>query len=145
MPRRKTANKPRKVAKKRAVKDPFLKHPDWSNAKLFGFIRSALRAAWSRYPPKYLVLAAAKRKYEGPNKRLKWEFQCNECKQYFPQKQISVDHIIPAGSLRSFEDIGPFCEKLFVGVEDLQVLCTAGCHQKKTARERDEKVKEKNK
>lgn len=134
----------KKVAKKapakkrRALTPPFPEYPDWSEAKFFSFIRSALRAAWSRWPPKYQLLAKAKRKYEGPNKRLKWEFQCNECKLYYPQKEISVDHINPAGTLRSFEDIGSFCERLFVGEDKLQVLCS-GCHNIKTAQERADK------
>lgn len=135
MPRRKTANKPRKVAKKRAVKDPFPEYGEWSNAKFFGFIRSALRAAWSRWPPKYKLLAEARREYNGPNKRLKWEFLCNGCQTYHPQKNVSVDHIVPAGSLRSFEDIGSFCERLFVAEDKLQVLCKV-CHDKKTKEER---------
>lgn len=132
----------RKAPAKKAVRKnstpPFSEHPEWSEAKFFAFIRSALRAAWSRWPPKYRLLAAAKRKYEGPNKRLKWEFLCNECKTYHPQKDVSVDHIIPAGTLRCFEDIGPFCQRLFVGEDKLQVLCT-GCHKIKTGLEREEK------
>lgn len=121
--------------KRRALTPPFAEYPEWSEAKFFSFIRSALRAAWSRWPPKYQLLAKAKRKYEGPNKRLKWEFQCNECQHYYPQKEISVDHIVPAGTLRTFDDIGPFCERLFVGEDKLQVLCTS-CHNVKTQEER---------
>lgn len=139
MAKRKTPAKKAAAPKKsRATTPPFPEHPEWSEAKFFAFIRSALRAAWSRWPPKYRLLAAAKRKYEGPNKRLKWEFLCNECKTYHPQKDVSVDHIVPAGSLRSFEDIGTFCERLFVGEDKLQVLCT-GCHALKTAEERNAK------
>ena len=129
-------------AKKKAVRKnstpPFAEYPDWSEAKFFSFIRSALRAAWSRWPPKYQLLAKAKRKYEGPNKRLKWEFLCNECKNYYPQKEISVDHIDPAGTLRTFEDIGLFCQRLFVGEDKLQVLCSE-CHRQKTSQEREER------
>lgn len=133
-------NMPRKVAKKTTARrkgttPPFEPHPDWTEARFFAFLRSALRAAWSRWPPKYKVLAEAKRKSESSNKRLKWEFQCNECKAWFPQKQVSVDHMVPAGTLRRFEDLPDFCRNLFVGTESLQVLCDE-CHSRKSLAER---------
>lgn len=124
--------------------EPYAPHPDWTKARFFSFIRSALRAAWSRYPPKYQVLANAKRKSESSNKRLKYEFQCNKCKDWYPQKQVSVDHIIPAGTLRDFEDLPEFCRRLFVSIEELQVLCTV-CHHKKSALERAARSKNKDK
>lgn len=137
------------MAKKKATKKrqgtprtpPYEKYPEWSNARFFSFLRSALRSAWSKYPPKYTVLAKAKRKSESDNKRLKWEFQCNECNRWHPQKEVSVDHIIPAGTLKTFEDLPEFCRKLFCSEEELQVLCKA-CHDIKTKQEREDKQKE---
>jgi hypothetical protein len=57
---------------------------------------------------------------------------------WFPDKKINVDHKIPAGSLRSGADLEGFIERLFVEVEGLQVLCI-NCHDKKTAKERENK------
>lgn len=102
------------------------------------FLRSGLRAKWTRWPPKYAVLAAAKRKYEGPNKRQKFEYQCAQCGGWFPQKEVAVDHIVPVGALRSLDDLPIFVAKLFVGPDKLQVLCDAD-HQVKTNKEREER------
>ena len=116
--------------------EPFAKYPEWTQARFWSFVRSALRSAWSRYPPKYKVLANSKRNYKGPNKQQKYEFQCAECKEWFKAKEVSVDHITPAGTLRTYEDLPSFVEKLFVSEDELQVLCTKGCHAKKTLAER---------
>ena len=128
----------KKVAKKAATKRKGVKrtppHPEWeawSSAQYWSFLRSGLRSKHQRYPPRYAVLDAAKRPSESDNKRLKWEFQCNECKLWHPQKNVSVDHIIPCGSLKSYEDLPGFVQRLFVGVAGLQVLCKK-CHDAKT-------------
>lgn len=135
------ATKPKKKATKRkGVKrtPPFVHWPEWSEAQFWSFLRSGLRSKHQRYPPRYAVLDAAKRKSQSDNKRLKWEFQCNVCRNWYPQKEISVDHIVPCGTLKSFEDLPGFVERLFVGVPGLQCLCT-GCHNLKTAQDKLEK------
>lgn len=126
------------VAKKsRARTPPFKEHPDWSEAKFWSFLRSGLRGTYNRWPPKWTILAEAKRAYQGDDKRTKWEYQCAQCQNYYKQKEISVDHIHPAGSLNNFNDIAGFVERLFVGTQGLQVLCKE-CHDRKT---REDKVK----
>lgn len=120
--------------KSRARTPPFEEYPEWSEAKFFAFIRSGLRAKWGRWPPKYQALAQAKRPYKGENKRQKFEYKCAKCKKWYMQKEVSVDHVEPAGTLKSFDDIAEFSRKLFVGVDKLQVLCDT-CHKKKTQKE----------
>lgn len=83
-------------------------------------------------------MAAGKRKYQGDNKRQKFEYHCQECNGWFPQKEVQVDHVIPVGTLKSFDDLPAFCEKLFVGVDKLRRLCLT-CHAVKTAAERKER------
>lgn len=117
---------------------PFVNYPTWSEAKFWGFIRSGLRSTYNKWPPKWEVLKESKREYNGPNKRQKYEYQCNECKNYVTQKDISVDHKIPAGALNSFADLPGFVERLFVSKEGLQCLCKE-CHKTKTLKERKEK------
>jgi 5-methylcytosine-specific restriction endonuclease McrA len=112
----------------RARTPPSKEWPEWSEAKKWGFIRSKLRAGWNRWPPKFAVLAAGKRKYEGPNKLQKHEFQCSECGEWFKQKDVEVDHIIPAGQLRAYEDLPAFVERLYCGVDSLRILCKP-CHK----------------
>lgn len=77
----------------------------------------------------------SRRTYKGPLKRQKFEYQCNECKNWFPEKNINVDHMVPAGSLNCANDLPGFVERLFIEVEGLQVLCQ-GCHDIKTKEEK---------
>lgn len=117
---------------------PFPAYPAWSQARFWSYLRSGLRAAYNKWPPKWDVLKAAKRPYTGNSKQQKWEFKCAVCGKYYKQKDVSVDHVVPAGALNSFDDIAGFCSRLFVGVEGLQVLCTT-CHSTKTKEERVDK------
>lgn len=121
---------------------PFEKYPKWTTARFWTFIRSALRTAWNKYPVKYSVLNNSKRPaeyewYGARNQKLnvKWEYQCNHCKDWFMGKQVSVDHIIPVGTLKDYDDLPDFTRRLFVSEEELQILCKE-CHDKKTQEER---------
>lgn len=111
----------------------------WSEARYFGFIRSGLRRMSARWPVKYQVMEESRRKYTGGDKRTKWEYQCAHCKGWFKGKDIQVDHIVPAGSLKTFEDLPKFVSTLFCEKENLQTLCTS-CHNIKTQEERNAKT-----
>ena len=105
----------------------------WTEARYFQFIRTALRKAFSRYPVKYAVLNDAKRTVTG--KRHKYEYKCCECKGWFKSTEVQVDHIIPCGSLKTFDDLPRFVSTLFCESDNLQVICKP-CHKAKTAEER---------
>jgi hypothetical protein len=111
---------------------PFELYPEWTTARFFSFLRSGLRATFNRYPPKYNTLLGARRPAQSEDSRLKWEYQCAECKNWFPKKEVECDHITPAGTLKSFEDLAEFVRKL-AGPQ--QVLCRT-CHTNKTNNER---------
>ena len=114
---------------------PYANYPAWTTARQWSFVRSALRSAWSRHPVRFEALRRAERPYKGPDKRRKKEWQCAECRSWNKSKDVSVDHIIPAGSLKKLEDLPGFVERLlFISVDDLQVLCS-GCHTKKSNEE----------
>lgn len=130
MAKKKTAAK-----KSRARTPPFAAYPAWSEAKFWSFLRSNIRRASSKWPPIYEAKAAARRPNESSNKRLKWEYQCAKCGGWFPDKEVSVDHTVPVGTLKCWEDLPGFCERLFCSSEGLQVLCST-CHGIKTAEER---------
>lgn len=121
--------------KRRAKTPPFAAYPSWSEAKFWGFLRSGLRACYNKYPVKWETLRAACRESKGKDKRQKWEYKCNKCSKWYKQKDVSVDHIVPAGALSKYEDIAGFVERLFCGTDGLQVLCST-CHNKKTQEER---------
>jgi 5-methylcytosine-specific restriction endonuclease McrA len=106
-----------------------------TEAAFWSFIRSALRQKSRFWKPILQTKLAAKRKYHGPNKRQKFEYQCAICNEWFPEKKINVDHIIPAGSLSCAADLPGFVERLFCEQDNLQVLCTH-CHDIKSKEDR---------
>jgi 5-methylcytosine-specific restriction endonuclease McrA len=127
--------KAKKVTKSKVVKTR--NSGTLSESGFWSFIRSALRQKSRWWKPISECKQKVKRPYKGPNKRQKFEYQCNECKQWHPEKNINVDHIIPAGTLKCANDLPGFVERLFCEIDNLQVLC-ANCHDKKT---KDEKSK----
>lgn len=103
-----------------------------SKAAFFQMIRSALRNKSRWWKPITDAKNAARRRNIGSNKRLKWEFQCNNCKNWFPSDDVCVDHINEAGSLNSLNDLPRFVGNLFCEMDGLQVLCKNACHLEKT-------------
>jgi 5-methylcytosine-specific restriction endonuclease McrA len=74
--------------------------------------------------------------YTGPNKRQKWEYKCEHCRQLFKGTEVQVDHIIPVGTLRCLEDIPGFVQRLTSeDPANYQVLCKP-CHLVKTMSEK---------
>jgi 5-methylcytosine-specific restriction endonuclease McrA len=109
-----------------------------TESAFWSFIRSGLRQKSRWWKPITQCKLDAKRTYKGPNKRQKFEYQCNSCKKWFAEKNINVDHIDPAGSLNCANDLPGFVERLFCEVDNLQVLCS-GCHNIKTQNEKNGK------
>lgn len=107
----------------------------WTEARYWAFIRSALRRAWAKYPVRFQVLQKARRPYTGEDKRTKWEYNCAKCNGWFKSKEVEVDHVESAGSLKSYEDLGGFCKRLFCEEDNLRVLCKS-CHKQVTQEER---------
>lgn len=99
----------------------------WTEARYFGFIRSALRSAFQKWGPKHEAKKQAKVAYN--------TYQCAHCDEHFGSKDVEVDHIEPAGSLKTFSDLPAFVERMFCEVDGFQVLCK-DCHQTKTNAER---------
>lgn len=109
-----------------------------TESAFWSFIRSGLRQKSRWWKPITQCKLNAKRTYKGPNKRQKFEYQCNSCKKWFAEKNINVDHIEPAGSLNCANDLPGFVERLFCEVDNLQVLCSV-CHNTKTQNEKNGK------
>lgn len=126
--------KAKKVRKSKVVKTR--NSGTLSESAFWSFIRSALRQKSRWWKPVSDCKQKVKRPYKGPNKRQKFEYQCNYCKNWFPDKEVNVDHITPAGTLTCANDLPGFVERLFVEVDGLQVLCTT-CHNKKTKQEKN--------
>lgn len=102
-----------------------------TESMFFGMIRSALRQKSRWWKPIAICKQKARRLYKGTNKRQKYEYQCNICKEWFKDTDVAVDHIIPCGKLNSSGDLQGFVERLFVEEDQLQLLCNK-CHSLKT-------------
>jgi 5-methylcytosine-specific restriction endonuclease McrA len=130
MIKKKAIKKPKKVATLKTRNAGTL-----TESAFWSFIRSGLRQKSRFWKPITQCKMKSRRAYKGPLKRQKFEYQCAECSSWFPDKKINVDHIKPAGSLRSSNDLGEFIERLFCEIDNLQVLCTE-CHNVKTQNEK---------
>jgi len=105
-----------------------------TQAQFFSMIRSALRALTVfRWKPIQATLNKARRRAK--KKRVTYEYLCCECKEWYPKKDVQVDHKIPAGQLRSFDELGNFAQRLFCEEDGLQVMCRS-CHKHKTDEDR---------
>lgn len=86
-----------KLKKPKAIKPPkIFNGGTMTNSAFFGMLRATFRKASRWWIPVKQCKELAKRKSQSSNKRLKWEYKCADCGNYFPEKGISVDHIIPA-------------------------------------------------
>jgi 5-methylcytosine-specific restriction endonuclease McrA len=110
----------------------------WTEARYTQFIRSALRGAFRRWPPRYDVLrnAFTEARLNPKTGRVAKHYRCAECGKDFPQKGVQVDHKHPVvDTKKGFVDWNTFIERLLVEAKKLQVLCK-GCHTSKTKAER---------
>ena len=110
-----------------------------TESQFWSFLRSGLRRQFRYWKPMLEAKKLVKRNYKGTNKKQKFEYQCNHCKDWFKDANVQIDHIIPVGSLLDWDDVVPFLKKLIP--EDaaaFQVLCKE-CHQVKTNKERVKK------
>jgi len=131
--RKKTVRKPRANAAPKTRNNATM-----TESAFWSFIRSGLRQKSRWWKPITQCKLNAKRPYKGPNKRQKFEYQCNSCKKWYAEKNINVDHIHPAGSLNCANDLPGFVERLFCETDNLQVLCS-DCHNTKTQNEKNGK------
>lgn len=100
----------------------------WTEASFWSWIRSGLRQMSCRWPPLADIMRTNRRPYSGPDKRTKFEHQCQLCGGWFPAKLIEVDHIEPCGTLKSWDDMATFAQRLFCEAEGLRKTCVE-CNQ----------------
>lgn len=111
---------------------------DWTPGRMKGFVTSALRSAWQRWPPRYLTLknAIVGRLINKKTGKLAIHLKCSKCKQSFIAKDVQVDHIKPVvDPKKGFVDWETYIDRLFCEATNLQVLCKK-CHNLKTAAEK---------
>ena len=115
----------------------------WTEARFNAFIKSALRSASQRWPPKFQVLSEAKqgRKINPKTGRLAEHYLCAACKEAFPQKEVEVNHITPVVLPTGFDSWDGVIQRLFCEKDGLEVLCKP-CHKTRTDQENKERKNE---
>mgnify|MGYP002132199321 CR=1 FL=1 len=109
---------------------------EWTEARYISFIKSALRSASQRWPPRYRVLKDAfiEKRINPATGRLAGFYKCNACLQQFTQSNVEVNHIIPVVPITGFDSWDNIINRLFCEQEGLEVLCRP-CHKKITKQE----------
>lgn len=112
----------------------------WSKAQYFNFLRSNMRRAFIKYPAGYACLEPYTTfEYttykNGKPKKQKW-IRCARCGKLNIPSHIQVDHEVPCGSLKGFDDLERFISTLFCGTDNLVPLCKDTCHATKTLAEK---------
>lgn len=105
-----------------------------TEAEYFSMILSALRQTTRYWKPALKALEKASRPSKRADKRVKKEYRCCICKDWFLRKEVDKDHIIPCGGINGYDKIIPWLKKAHVE-EGFQVLCKI-CHKQKTMEER---------
>ena len=65
-------------------------------------------------------------------------YECAECHNQFPAKEVAVDHIDPVVPVSGFTTWDEVIERMFVEKEGLQVLCKE-CHRVKCQEEKQQR------
>ena len=113
---------------------------EWTEARYHSFIKSALRSASQRWPPKYSVLNAAKlgKRINAKTGRLAEHYLCAACREAFPAKEVQVNHKIPVVPVSGFDNWDGVISRLFCEADGLEVLCIP-CHKVITQQENKER------
>ncbi len=112
----------------------------WTDSRFNSFVKGALRAASSRWPPKFEALnnAYVGKKINSKSGREAKHFKCNCCWQDFPASEVQVDHIQAViDPFKGFISWDEVVKRMFCETEGFQILCKP-CHKAKTAAERQQ-------
>lgn len=112
----------------------------WTKARFDSFIKSALRAASLKWPPRWKVLKEAFTgiKINQATGRKSKHYLCAKCQKEFPTSQIEVNHkisVVPFEGLTSWDVV---IDRLFCEPEGLEAVCK-DCHKQITKQEKEER------
>jgi len=136
--------KAEKTARKQAgVVKPY-NGGQWTQARFDSFVKSALRAASRRWPPKYEALkrACVGKRHDSATGKQSFRYTCQGCANIFKAADVSVDHIETAVPIEGFTNWDEVIHRMFCEADGLQILCH-GCHGIKTQNERKQRAEAK--
>ena len=106
-----------------------------TKAAYFSWVRGQIRRSlWGRNPIKNYVKRLAA-KPAPPGSRAKKVIECEFCHKDHAQSKIEVDHVVPAGSCRDWDDLGPFLRRMLDPSGGYRLLCKP-CHKTHTYAEK---------
>lgn len=114
----------------------------WTQARFNSFVKSALRAASRRWPPKFETLkrSCVGKRLDPATGKQSFRYTCAGCANIFKAAEVAVDHINPIiDPEHGFESWDDVIARMFCEAEDLQTLCHT-CHSIKTANERKRRL-----
>ena len=109
----------------------------WTEARYRSFIKSNLRKGSTRWAPAQDALKDAEvgRKINKKTSRLAMHYLCAHCKDEFPRKEVSIDHIAPVIPVDvPWPGWEVVIDRMFVEKEGFQILCDC-CHTVKSNNE----------
>lgn len=117
----------------------------WTEARYKSFIKSALRTASVRWPPRYQCMndAFIERATNPATGRLAKLYRCEKCQGSFPAANMEVNHIVPVVPVEGFDSWDGVIERLFCEKDGLEALCKP-CHRAVTKEENKERKEVKN-
>jgi 5-methylcytosine-specific restriction endonuclease McrA len=122
----------KKVIKRKATTVLSRNGETMTESQYFSKIRSILRSGFRYWKPMQQALELSSRPSQSLNKRIKKEYKCNHCNNWFKRADVEIDHKIECGSLQKYEDVVPFIQRLTPeNVNAFQILCKP-CHKIKT-------------
>ena len=112
----------------------------WTEARYNSFVKSALRSASQRWPPRYTIISEAcvGQRINPKSGRLAKFYTCNACQDSFPLKDVQVNHKAPVVPVSGFDSWNGVIERMYCEKEGLEVVCIP-CHKIITKQENEER------
>lgn len=112
----------------------------WTQARYNSFVKSALRTASVRWPPRYQCLhdAFVTQGINPATGRKAKLYRCCKCKGLFTAANMEINHIVPVVPVEGFDSWDNLIERLFCEKDGLEAVCKP-CHKLITAFENQQR------
>ena len=117
----------------------------WKNeSQYLTWLRGQFRKIWMDFIPKNEFLSENcrpvndhERSMYGLHPRTKKAGKCTFCSQILGKSKLQVDHITPAGSMRTYAEAPSYLLRLLCSKDNMQLICKP-CHEIKTYADKHE-------
>lgn len=103
-----------------------------TEAQFWAMFRNALRKLTMYWKPGNAYLKDIRRPNQGENKKLRFEYPCEQCQHWFRREDVELDHKVECGEINSWQTLAQWGERAFIEKDQgWQCLCST-CHRIKT-------------